>query len=217
MSDLKYWNGTAWVSLKGPSGPTGPTGPTGAQGAVGATGPTGPQGTTGNTGATGPTGPQGNIGPTGPTGPSGASVTGATGPTGPTGPTGAASTVAGPTGPTGPAGATGATGPVAVQAIVAKTASFTLALTDAGDLITISSTGATTVTVPTNASVAFPVGTIIYLTNINTGTPTVAGASGATVNALGSNLALAGQYSSGILFKTATDTWLFVNTTRGLA
>jgi len=46
MSQLKYWDGSAWVpAVVGASGPTGPTGPTGS------TGPTGP---TGATGATGP-------------------------------------------------------------------------------------------------------------------------------------------------------------------
>jgi hypothetical protein len=37
MSQLKYWDGTAWVTaVVGAQGPTGPTGPTGS------TGPTGP-------------------------------------------------------------------------------------------------------------------------------------------------------------------------------
>lgn len=141
---------------------------------------------------------------------------GATGPTGPTGPTGATG-VTGPTGPTGPTGATGPTGPVALAGQNARTASYTLALTDAGDLVTISSTGATTITVPTNGSVAFPTNTLIYLANINTGTATVAGAATVTVNALGAALALAGQYSVGILMKTDTNTWLFSNITRGVA
>ena len=74
MAQLKYWDGSAWVTaVVGAQGPVGPTGPTGATGPSG--GPTGPTGATGSTGATGPTGP------TGPTG-----ATGATGPTGDTGP-----------------------------------------------------------------------------------------------------------------------------------
>jgi len=139
MPQLKYWNGSAWVSIEqgvqgpagaaGPTGPTGPSdGPTGPTGPQGPTGPSGgPTGPTGPDGPTGPTGPVGSIGPTGPTGatgvggptgPTGAEggvgPTGATGPastvTGPTGPTGADSNVAGPTGPTGPTGAAGVQG-----------------------------------------------------------------------------------------------------------
>lgn len=83
--------------------------------------------------------------------------------------------------------------------------------------MTMSSTGATTITVPTNASVAFPVNTIVYLANINTGAVTVAGASGVTVNAQGSLRVLDGQYSTALLMKTATDTWLLTILTRGLA
>ena len=46
MAQLKYWDGSAWVSaVVGAQGPTGPTGPTGV------TGPTGPTGATGATGA----------------------------------------------------------------------------------------------------------------------------------------------------------------------
>jgi hypothetical protein len=48
----------------------------------------------------------------------------------------------------------------------AKTASYTLALTDAGKDIYISgTTAAQTITIPANGSVAFPVGTILQVTN----------------------------------------------------
>jgi hypothetical protein len=141
----------------------------------------------------------GNLGASGPTG--------ATGNTGPTGPTGV----------TGPTGATGPTGPVALAGQNARTANYTLALADAGDLVTMSSTGATTITVPTNTNVAFPTNTLIYIANINTGTVTVSGDTGVTVNALGGGRAVAGQYSIGILIKTDTNTWLFGIITNALA
>lgn len=112
MAQLKYWNGSAWVSaeqgVQGPQGVAGPTGPTGPAG--GPTGPTGPEGPTGPSG--GPTGPTGPIGPTGPTGPVGS--IGATGPTGPDG-------IQGPTGPTGPVGMTGLTGPTGPQGALGAT------------------------------------------------------------------------------------------------
>jgi hypothetical protein len=103
-----------------------------------------------------------------------------------------------------------------VQAIVAKTASFTFALTDAGDLVTVSSTGATTATIPTNTAVAFPIGTIIYLNNINTGAVTVAAAVGVTLQSLGSANVLNGSGATAVLFKRAINTWTLANMTRGL-
>jgi hypothetical protein len=106
---------------------------------------------------------------------------------------------------------------VALAGVNAKTANYTLVLGDAGDLVTMSSTSARTITVPTNTSVAFPTGTIIYLTNINTGAVTVAGASGVTVNAQGTLRVLQGQFSSGVLMKYGTDAWLLTILTRGMA
>jgi hypothetical protein len=103
-----------------------------------------------------------------------------------------------------------------VQAIVAKTANFTFALTDAGDLVTVSSTNGTTATIPANATVAFPIGTIIYINNINTGAVTVAAASGVTLASLGSANVLNGSGATAVLFKRATNTWTLANMTRGL-
>jgi hypothetical protein len=81
----------------------------------------------------------------------------------------------------------------------------------------MSNTAARTITVPANSAVPFPTGTIIYVANVNTGAVTVSGDSGVTVNTLGGLDILHGQYSAGLLIKTATDTWLFQNTTRGMA
>lgn len=106
---------------------------------------------------------------------------------------------------------------MALPAVNAKTANYTLVLGDAGELITMSSTGATTLTVPANASVAFPTGTIVYVANLNTGAVSVAGASGVTVNAQGSYRDLNGQYSTAVLWKYGTDTWLMSVLTRGIA
>lgn len=91
--------------------------------------------------------------------------------------------------------------------INAQTASYTLVLADGGKTITMTNAGATTLTVPTNASVAFPTGVGIVALNLGAGTMTVAGASGVTVN--GSSLAVL-QYESITLRKTDTNTWLAV-------
>lgn len=85
---------------------------------------------------------------------------------------------------------------------------YTLALSDAGKLITLGSSSATTVTVPTDASVAFPTGTQVNLQQIGTGEVTVSGDTGVTVTGLGSKLL--GQYAAATLIKTNTNSWTIV-------
>jgi len=89
-----------------------------------------------------------------------------------------------------------------------KTANYTLVLGDRDKIIQMNNTAARTITVPTNASVAFPVGTIVHVANINTGTLTIAGASGATVNEA-SGLTLA-RWESGTLYQRAANNWVFL-------
>lgn len=219
---------------RGPVGPTGPTGPMGPrgdtglqgpQGPTGAAGPMGPKGDPGPNGPTGPRGPQGFVGPPGPVGPEGPASTvpgpvGPVGPPGPVGPEGPASTVpgpkgdtgdTGPIGPTGPTGATGATGPVGpVGAISPRTlkaqagAASTAVLTEAGNYIRFTAANPT-YTVPTNATVAFPLGTEID--GIGTvSAMTVIAAAGVTINRARS-LVTIGTGSGWSLIKVATDTW----------
>ena len=86
-----------------------------------------------------------------------------------------------------------------------KTGSATLSLTDADKIVEVS--GAATITVPTDAAAAFPVGTTINITQTGTGTVTVVGDSGVTVNSTPSNT-LRDQWSSAVLIKRAANTWL---------
>lgn len=83
--------------------------------------------------------------------------------------------------------------------------SYTLALTDGGKLVTFSNAAAIALTVPTFASVAFPKGVRIKLTNKGAGTVTVAGAGGVTLN--GNQLTIA-QNRSAMLYKLDTNTWV---------
>ena len=93
----------------------------------------------------------------------------------------------------------------------AKTASYTLALADAGKLVTVNAGTATTVTIPTNASVAFPTGSVVGVAALGTGVVTIAGASGVTVNSTaGTAPALSAQYAGAQCYKTATNTWLVI-------
>lgn len=85
--------------------------------------------------------------------------------------------------------------------------SYTLALTDSGYLITLSNASPITLTVPTNASVAFPVGTAVYPVRYGAGTLTIAAAGGVTINN-GSSLTARVQNSVLCLIKVATDTWI---------
>jgi hypothetical protein len=192
----------------GPTGPIGATGPTGSTGPAGATGPVGATGPIGVTGPTGPAGTNGIDGVTGPTGPQGtAGTTGAVGATGPTGPTG-------PAGATGPTGVTGSTGPSGDPGLVinAQTVSYTLVLTDASKLVEISNASANNLTVPLNATVAYPVGTQISLLQTGAGQMTVVATGGVTINAT-PGLKLRAQWSSATLIKRATNTWVLVGDT----
>jgi len=90
---------------------------------------------------------------------------------------------------------------------------YTIALTDAPQannyqgILQFSSASAITVTVPTNATVAFPVGTSITFVQNGAGQITVSPASGVTVNTP-STLISRTQYSAIQITKLATDTWL---------
>ncbi len=94
--------------------------------------------------------------------------------------------------------------PVTLQ-IVSVTASKTLALSDANTEQDYNSTSAGTITIDTNATVAFPVGTVISFRQIGTGALTVAAAAGVTLNGTASPSA---QYTpSTTITQTATDVW----------
>jgi hypothetical protein len=211
-TNLYIWddNNLNWYNAGPFVGPTGPTGATGATGAASTV--------TGPTGSTGPTGPSG--GPTGPTGPTGTQgVTGPTGPQGATGPTGAASTVTGPTGgagPTGPTGpsVTGPTGPTGTagawdlaQTVNTQTNTYTLLLTDAGDLVKANRATSMSIVVPTNAAAAFSIGQRVDILQYGVGQVTVSGDTGVTVRFTPTNK-LRAQYSTASLIKLGTDEWL---------
>jgi hypothetical protein len=92
--------------------------------------------------------------------------------------------------------------------IIQKTASYTLtATTERDSLIEVASGSGTTITIPTNSAVAYPVGTSIDILQTSTGQVTIAGDAGVTVNAT-PGLKLRTQWSSATLFKRATNTWV---------
>ena len=92
---------------------------------------------------------------------------------------------------------------------------YTFALTDNGRLVTASNASAQTYSIPTNASVAFPVGTQINIIQIGAGQVTInAVTSGTTTVASTGATATApklrAQYSSATCIKAATDLWYVV-------
>ena len=109
----------------------------------------------------------------------------------------------------GPAGATGASG-TAVYPQNIQSGNYTLQLSDAGKHIYSANTGAQTITIPTNASVAFPIGSVVTIVNMGT-TKIGLSISGASIIPTGSITALSSaQIPSGTsvqLMKTATNTW----------
>ncbi len=107
------------------------------------------------------------------------------------------------------------TGPVmlAYPATNAQVSSYTLVLTDANKFVDVSNASANNLTVPTNASVAFAVGTTITLTQTGAGLMTVVASGGVTVTTSSGVLTSPGQNSPMVLRKTGTDTWYLYNGT----
>lgn len=84
---------------------------------------------------------------------------------------------------------------------------YTLALADQGTVIEFTSASATTVTVPPNSSVAFPVGTVIEFVQYGAGQITIAPGAGVTLRNP-SSLTTRAQYSTVSIRQRATDTWV---------
>jgi len=91
-----------------------------------------------------------------------------------------------------------------------QTADYTLALADAQTLVYMNKATAVTLTIPTNASVAFPVDTQIDVVSYGAGDVSIAGAGGVTINSLSWNKKINWQYVWVTLKKVATDTWILI-------
>jgi hypothetical protein len=92
---------------------------------------------------------------------------------------------------------------------------YTFVLADNGKLVTASNASAQTYSIPTNASVAFPVGTQINLIQIGAGQVTVSATTPGTTTVLSNGATAAGpkcrgQYSALTALKVATDSWYVI-------
>ena len=127
--------------------------------------------------------------------------------------------VQGEPGVTGPAGATGATGISATgptggfstaQTINSQTTDYTLALSDAGKLVTLATgAGSIAVTIPATGAVAFPVGTHVDIARVGAASVRITGATGVTLQATPGST-LRAQYSGATCIQYAANTWLLL-------
>lgn len=94
----------------------------------------------------------------------------------------------------------------------ANTTDYTAVLADQYQLLELMNKAtAISFNIPTNASVAFPIGTAITVLNIGAGTCTIKAVTPGTTTVLSAGATAAqptlGQYKSAVCVKTAVDTW----------
>jgi hypothetical protein len=111
----------------------------------------------------------------------------------------------------------GTVSPSTPLTIDAKTGTtYTFVLADANnELITASNASAQTYSIPTNASVAFPIGAQINIIQIGAGQVTINAITSGTTSVLSNGATAASpklrvQYSSATLVKVATDAWYVI-------
>jgi len=150
----------------------------------------------------GPAGPQGPAGTTGPQGPTG--TTGAQGVPGPAGPAGPQGAV-GPAGPVGPAGAAGVNRGINAQV----STTYTPTPADEGLIVTLSNAAAITVTMPSDASAALPLGAEVDFLWYGVGQPTFVAGAGATLNGT-PGLKLRARYSACTCKKIEANAWVIM-------
>ena len=96
-----------------------------------------------------------------------------------------------------------------------QTADYTPVLADQYQtLVLMNKATAVNFTIPTNANVAYPVGTAITVLNIGAGTCTIKAVTSGTTTVLSAGSTAAqptlAQYKSAVCVKTATDTWYVI-------
>lgn len=116
----------------------------------------------------------------------------------------------GPQGAPGAAGAPGANGTNGAginMPVTTETASYTLVSGDANTYLRFTAGSSVTLTVPTNASVPFAIGTVVAIEQAGAGVVTIAGAGGVTINCRGGANTSAGQFAVVQIKKVDTDVW----------
>jgi hypothetical protein len=106
-------------------------------------------------------------------------------------------------------------GLVAFTIGAAKTVDYTAVLTDTYQVLTqMNKATAIAFKIPTNASVAFPIGTVLTILNIGVGLTTISAVTAGTTTILSAGTVPAAptlaQYKSAAIIKTGTDAWYVV-------
>jgi hypothetical protein len=106
-------------------------------------------------------------------------------------------------------------GLVAFTVGTANTADYTAVLADQYQVLEIMNKAtAIAFKIPTNASVAFPIGTALTVLNIGAGVCTISAVTSGTTTVLSAGATAASptlaQYKTAVCIKTATDTWYVV-------
>jgi hypothetical protein len=92
---------------------------------------------------------------------------------------------------------------------------YTTVLNDNGQVVTMNNASANTLSIPTNASVAYPVGTQINVLQIGAGQTTIQAVTSGTTSILSTGATAAApklraRYSMATCIKAATDTWYVI-------
>lgn len=90
------------------------------------------------------------------------------------------------------------------------TANRQIDLTDAGCIVEMNLAGANSVTIPANATTAFPLKTRIDIVQIGAGATSIVAAGGVTIRSFGALVKLAGQYAGASLYKRGTNEWVLI-------
>ena len=106
-------------------------------------------------------------------------------------------------------------GLVAFTVGAANTADYTAVIADAYQVLEVMNKAtAIAFKIPTNASVAFPIGTVLTVLNIGVGTCTISAVTSGTTTVLSAGAVAAAptlaRYKSAACIKTGTDTWYVV-------
>jgi hypothetical protein len=106
-------------------------------------------------------------------------------------------------------------GLVAFTIGAAQTADYTAVIADTYQVLELMNKAtAIAYKIPTNASVAFPIGTVLNILNIGAGACTISAVTPGTTTVLSAGAVAASptlaQYRSAACIKTATDTWYVV-------
>lgn len=89
-----------------------------------------------------------------------------------------------------------------------RTSNYTLVVGDRGKVIEMNVGSANTLTIPTNADAAIPVGSQVTVIQYGAGQTTISASAGVTLRALGGALKTSAQYAAVSLYKRDTNEWV---------